>query len=156
MTRINVGIRPSLLCREHLLAEHREMKRIPNKVSKGKFTLNGIPPEFKLGTGHEKFFYNKLNYLKRRYEAVYAECIKRELDVTYYGGAWDNVPNELMGGYRPRYEDAEILVDRINERLKIMIERYEKKGDKDNALRLKDSILFIKSKEHTERKYFNI
>jgi hypothetical protein len=33
MTRINVGVHPSELSTKHLIAEHREIKRIPNNVN---------------------------------------------------------------------------------------------------------------------------
>lgn len=117
MTRINVGVPPKQLCRQHLLAEAREIKRIPNCISKGKFVMNGIPQEFTLGKGHVKFFYNKLGYLKTRYEEIYAECVNRGYQVTYFGSAWDNVPIELMGNYEPKNRDIEIITQRINERL---------------------------------------
>ena len=39
MTRVNVGIPPVELVDQHLLAEHREIKRIPNCVAKGKNTM---------------------------------------------------------------------------------------------------------------------
>jgi hypothetical protein len=34
MTRINTGIPPKELTDKHLLAEHREIKRIPNCIKK--------------------------------------------------------------------------------------------------------------------------
>lgn len=49
MTRINL-VPPAELCDQHLLAEHRELTRIPNAVLKGKFSLDGQPNEYKLGT----------------------------------------------------------------------------------------------------------
>ena len=67
MTRINVGIPPAELVNQHLIAEHREIKRIPNCIAKGKYSMEGIPDKFKLGTGHVKFFYNKLLYLKNKH-----------------------------------------------------------------------------------------
>ena len=94
MTRINVGIPPAELVNQHLIAEHREIKRIPNCVAKGKYNMDGIPDKFKLVTGHVKFFYNKLLYLKNRYISLYNECIKRGFNVQNYIGAWDNVPQE--------------------------------------------------------------
>lgn len=118
MTRINCGIPPAELGRKHLIAEHREMKRIPNAVAKGKWNLKGQPLKFKLGTGHVKFFYTRLGYLKKRYEEVYAECIKRGYSVQYYGGCWNNIPPNLMGDYTPTEEDKEIIRERIKERLK--------------------------------------
>jgi deoxyribonuclease (pyrimidine dimer) len=72
MTRINAGIRPAELVDQHLLAELREIKRIPNVVKQGKAKLDGIPERFSLGTGHVRFFYNKLGYLLRRYRSLYA------------------------------------------------------------------------------------
>ena len=62
MTRINVGIPPEELTDKHLLAEHREIKRIPNCIAKGKYNMDGIPDRFKLGKGHVKFFYNMNDY----------------------------------------------------------------------------------------------
>lgn len=118
MTRINVGIPPKQLTREHLIAEHREIKRVPNVISKGKYNLKDQPKEFTLGTGHVKFFYDKLGYLKQRYEEIYSECRERGYNVTYYGDAWDNVPKHLMGEYTPTKRDIEIITQRINEKLK--------------------------------------
>lgn len=117
MTRINVGIPPKQLTRQHLIAEHREIKRIPNSIAGGRYSLEGVPPFFKLGTGHVKFFYNKLLYLKRRYEAIYEECLRRGYNVSYYGDCWNNVPQELMNDYIPTEQDAAIVRERINERL---------------------------------------
>ena len=136
MTRINVRIRVKELCREHLLAEHREIKRTPNKVGNGKYSLVGQPSEFCLGTGHEKFFYDKLLYLKKRYEKLYAECILQGYDVEYYGGAWDQVPKHLMNDWQPSLRDRHLLVDRINERLEDMQGKHLKKGRLDNVDRL--------------------
>lgn len=121
MTRINVGVKPKELCRQHLLAEAREIKRIPNVVAKGKYNLNGQPKVFTLGAGHVKFFYDKLGYLKRRYDEIYAECISRGYNVTYFGDAWDNVPPKLMGDYTPTEADRKLVLERIEERLKDMI-----------------------------------
>ena len=117
MTRINVGIPPADLVNQHLIAEHREIKRIPNCIAKGKYNMDGIPDKFKLGTGHVKFFYNKLLYLKNRYTSLYNECIKRGFNVQNYIGAWNNVPEKLMNDYKPTYVDRLIVQQRINEKL---------------------------------------
>lgn len=118
MTRINVGIPPAELEQEHLIAEHREIKRVPNCIAKGKYDLKGQPKQFTLGTGHVKFFYDKLGYLKQRYEELYAECRKRNINVQYYGDAWNNIPSHLMGDYTPTDTDRQIIRERIAERLK--------------------------------------
>jgi hypothetical protein len=117
MTRINCGIPPAELTDKHLLAEHREIVRIPNCVAKGRYSLKNQPQEFKLGTGHVKFFYNKLKYLLERYKTIYEECIKRGFNVTYYGNAWDNIPKSLFNDYKPTKKDVEIVRARIKERL---------------------------------------
>ena len=116
MTRINVGIPPADLVNQHLIAEHREIKRIPNCIAKGKYNMEVIPDKFKLGTGHVKFFYNKLLYLKNRYTSLYNECIKRGFNVQNYIGAWDNVPQELMNDYTVEANDIIIIKKRIHER----------------------------------------
>lgn len=116
MTRINCGIPPAELSDKHLIAEHREIKRVPNVIKKGKFNLNGQPKEFTLGTGHVKFFYTRLLYLKKRYEELYKECVNRNFNVTYFGDAWDDIPSDFMNDYTPTAKDIKIIKERIKER----------------------------------------
>ena len=116
MTRINVGIPPTELINQHLIAEHREIKRIPNCIAKGKYNMEGIPNKFKLGTGHVKFFYDKLLYLKKRYISLYNECLRRGFNVQNYISAWDNVPQKLMNDYKVKANDCRIIRQRINDR----------------------------------------
>ena len=120
MTRINAGIKVKLLHYKHLLAEHRELKRIPNQIKAGKYVLKGSPDKFTLGTGHVKFFYNKLLYLKKRYEDLYRECIRRGYNPTYFGAAFDDLPKHLMNDWIPTEEAKHLLEERIKERLKTM------------------------------------
>lgn len=117
MTRINVAISPRTLTNRHLMAEHREIKRIPNMVASGRAKIVDIPKQFTLGTGHVKFFYNKLEYLRKRYEELHEECKNRGFNVTYYGQAWDGIPKHLMNDYQPTQQDKEIIEQRIKERL---------------------------------------
>lgn len=119
MTRINCGIPVEELTNRHLLAEAREIKRIPNSVSKGRCNLNNIPEQFTLGKGHVSFFYDKLLYLKNRYEKIYQECKNRGFKVSYWGDAWNNVPKHLMNNYIPTEKDRQIIRKRINEKLKL-------------------------------------
>jgi deoxyribonuclease (pyrimidine dimer) len=116
MTRINVGIPVKKLTKAHVIAEHREIKRIPNCIVKGRYNMKGQPEEFTLGTGHVKFFYDKCGYLKKRYEELYARCIELNVNATYFGDAWDDVPKEFMGDYTPTDRDREILIERLIER----------------------------------------
>ena len=116
MTRINLGINPIFLSNAHLLAEHREIKRIPNTIKSGKAVVKNIPENFTLGTGHVKFFYDKLFYLKKRYDKIYLECVNRELNVTYYGDAFEDLPVELCNDYSPTKKDINIILSRLLER----------------------------------------
>lgn len=117
MTRINCGVPPKELTDKHLIAEHREIKRIPNQISKGKYSLLNQPKTFTLGTGHVKFFYDKLLYLKNRYEEIYKECKNRNFNVTYYGDSWNNIPEKFMNDYIPTNDDIKIIKERINQKL---------------------------------------
>ncbi len=81
MTRINV-VPPSELCDQHLIAETRELTRIPNAVVRGKFNMVGQPKEYTLGAGHVKFFYDKLGFLRSRYRDLIAECVFRGINFT--------------------------------------------------------------------------
>ena len=108
---------PSELHNRHLLAEHREIKRIPNAILKGKFCLKNAPDQFKLGTGHVKFFYDKLLYLHLRYFDLYAECIKRGFKVTSYHASFLNLPPQLYNNYKPTKMDREMILERIAERI---------------------------------------
>ena len=128
MTRINVGIPPKELTSKHLIAEHRELKRIPNVVAKGRCNLNSIPKEFSLGKGHVSFFYDKLGYLKERYIDLYNECITRNFNVQNYLPSWDGIPQELMNNYTPTEKDVYIIRERIAERLANPIAKQKKDG----------------------------
>lgn len=120
MTRISAGVKPIELCDRMLIAEHREIKRIPNAIKSGKAVVKDIPTRFTLGTGHVKFFYDKLSYLKARYESLHAECLERGFDVQDFTDAFDNIPQELMGDWEECDECRQIVLERIWERLATM------------------------------------
>jgi len=126
VTRINLGIPPKELTNKHLIAEHRELKRIPNVVAKGRFNLSSIPQEFSLGKGHVSFFYDKLGHLKERYIELYNECISRGFNVQNYLKSWDCIPQELMNGYTPTEKDIHIIRERIADRLANPIAKQKK------------------------------
>lgn len=116
MTRINAGIPPADLSNRHLIAEHREIKRIPNTIKSGKARVENIPEFFTLGKGHVKFFYNKLAYLRRRYESIYDECIRRGINVTPFHQAFHGVPPELDNDWQPTRQAIKLIRKRISER----------------------------------------
>ena len=118
MTRINCGIPPAELTDKHLLAEHRELKRIPNAVRTGKAVIKNIPQTFRLGEGHVKFFYDKMQYLRKRQQSLYEECRRRGFNVTDFREAFADIPLELWNDYRPTKNDKALIRARITERLK--------------------------------------
>jgi len=120
MTRINCGVAPRLLHNKHLLAEHREIVRIPNTIKSGKAQLVNIPTNFRLGAGHVKFFYNKLLYLKNRYIALHKECLRRGFNISDFSEAFEDLPSNLLHDYKPTAKDKAIIEERILERLKNM------------------------------------
>lgn len=115
MTRINAGISPVELPSRLLLAEIREIKRIPNLINKGKYNLNDIPDKFTLGTGHVKFFYNKGFYLYRRYLSLRNEALRRGFNVNNFIDAWRGYPPELYNDWDDK-EARNDLVERIREK----------------------------------------
>lgn len=92
MTRINL-VDPAVLTNQHLLAEWRELPRIFTAVRKlldKGCTVDqvNIPPKYKLGTGHVRFFYNKLLYLYGRWQKLTFELQKRDY----------NLDNKILSG----------------------------------------------------------
>ena len=110
MTRINV-VPVKELTDQHLLAETRELPRIPNAILKGRYNLSSIPSEYVLGKGHVSFFYTRLGWLQERYKALHAECCARGFNVTYRFP--EGVPERFRGGYVPTSEALAINRERI-------------------------------------------
>lgn len=127
MTRINL-VSPSTLCDQHLLAEFRELPRIPNALLRKSVEdlcdLN-IPSEYCLGTGHVTFFYNKLMFLTLRYTDLYKECLFRGFNVI---GIIPPVPKEgvyrlFYDEWQPSPSDIELNIQRINDRMPVNVRR---------------------------------
>lgn len=78
MTRINC-IPPKELTDKHLLAEYRELPRIFRLARH----CSDAPKEYCLGTGHMKFFFNKLTYLVKRQYAIVNELKARGFNLSY-------------------------------------------------------------------------
>ena len=119
MTRINAGIPVRCLTDEHLLAEHRELKRLPwcleNAIESG--SINHIPGKFTLGKGHVLFFMDKMGFTLARYCEVHGECKRRGFNVQSYWHNWDNVPAMYANAYSPTEECVKELLLRIDERI---------------------------------------
>ena len=117
MTRINSAIPVKNLTDEHLLAEHREIKRLPYQLSKSHNNLYLAPKKFALGKGHVLFFLDKMGFILKRYIALYEECIRRGFNVQNYSKNWGTVNPEFMKDYEPTKEERQLLVERITDRI---------------------------------------
>lgn len=122
MTRINANIDPADLCDQHLLAEYREIVRIPNHVLKHKINFTQIPDTFRLGTGHVKFFYNKIGFLHYRFNFLKHNLnhrgIKNNIEDDSFIKVFQQQP-ECYCNTNVNYGNS-IVVDRIIERVLLM------------------------------------
>lgn len=130
MTRINT-IDPSDLTDEWLLAEWRELPRIPNSILSGKAKIDfkKIPDQYRLGTGHVLFFYNKLNYLQKRHAMICKELdkrnIKRDPLVRVDLSSLDNVLRGcLCKDWQPSQKDHNVNIERLQERFDLRKRAY--------------------------------
>lgn len=126
MTRINC-IPVEELTNRHLLAEYRELPRV--------FALARVcpeaPSEYTLGTGHIKFFYNKLLYLYNRQVQIVREMKQRGMSPTFdpeqLGARRYHEGQEgLWNDWVPTQEAMRINRERIETRLKESLERRQK------------------------------
>ena len=110
MTRINVGVAPSELCDQHLVAEYRELPRLWNLQTKS------LPPSgFKLGSGHVLWCVQYQGMLADRYTALVSEMRARGFSVSY-----SETPPGKENGLRPSekaIQDARpIVLERLNQK----------------------------------------
>jgi len=108
MTRINC-IPVIELFDQHLMAEYREITRV-SKLARILFDYG----DFKLGTGHVKFFYNKGAYLSNRTQELYDECIKRGMNVQHK--EYVHHIALLNEDWSPTIIDEMIIATRLNEK----------------------------------------
>lgn len=124
MTRINC-IPPSELCQQHLVAEYRELPRIFGAVQKA--VLRGESPddgrnpqEYRLGTGHVRFFYPRLGYLIKRQTDIVNEMKRRGITVNFEAPTRDkfsDIPDKWFNDWQPSANAIKINKARIAERM---------------------------------------
>lgn len=123
MTRINV-VPVSELTREHLIAEYREIMRLPNNLrtslnrKSSPFSLTEIPKEYKMGKGHVKFFFNKFKFLEKRFNELITEMKNRGYNPNFTDSSIFKVSEEFYKDYLPTNDALEINRQRIKECLK--------------------------------------
>jgi len=121
MTRINSNINIKQLTDEHLLAEHREIKRLPNCLIKSIQcgSIKHIPNKFTLGTGHVKFFLDKQKFIYNRYKKIHKELLNRGFNVEDYSDNWKWIieDGKYFNDYVPTIEEQNLLKERISIRI---------------------------------------
>lgn len=133
MTRINLT-EPSELYDQHLVAEYREITRVPNYLRK---TLSRrkpfcpekeIPSQFVLGKGHVKFFYNKLLFLARRYHLLRQEMMARGMqpDPQRAFPPIKGFPNWTKNNWVPTAEERSLSERRLQEKVQQKPNWYRK------------------------------
>lgn len=122
MTRINC-IDPSLLSREHLISEYRELPRaftyIKNAIARGESpTDKRNPSNYVLGTGHVRFFYNKAKWLLKRQQSIITEGLCRGYDLQHTDPSdlIVGIPDEWCNDWTPTEIDINLNISRINKR----------------------------------------
>ena len=110
MTRINC-ISVSELNNKMLLAEYRELPRISAQAK-----VTTAPLNYVLGSGHVKFFYDKGEFLRKRFEEqIVPELIHRGFKIQFT--KYRMHPAGLNNDWIPSPRDMEINKDRIEQRL---------------------------------------
>lgn len=114
MTRINANISPKHLHRRHLIAEYREITMVPAALRRSLMTRTasairkGIPEKFTLNKGHVTFFFDKMEFLRKRFEALCDEIEAR-------GYKCDRGRAVAFGGFDPEFNTDWLATARDNE-----------------------------------------
>ena len=123
MTRINL-VPPSELADQHLVAEYREIFMVGSSLQRSLAsknwlnTLEHLPSQFTLNTGHVKFFYNKGLYLNNRYSNLVNEMKERDMSPDpkrlFKRSQW---PDQLWTDWSPSTCDLHLIRERIQQRI---------------------------------------
>lgn len=136
MTRINL-VPVEELMDQHLMAEFREMTRIPKYLQKAVKAYGAqnvlrtrIPKHFVLGTGHVSFFYDKGLFLHKRFEQLKTELLLRGFAVNTAVTYDPTSVHELLGNgeffkdYTPTAEAIKLSAERLAEKIAMKPQWY--------------------------------
>jgi deoxyribonuclease (pyrimidine dimer) len=126
MTRINC-VPAHTLCQQHLVAEYRELPRIFGSVRKAiargeRANDDRNPPTYRLGKGHVRFFYPRLQYLVTRQADIVREMKARGITVNFEAPTRDqynDIPDVWFSDWVPDAESIAINVARITVRMPV-------------------------------------
>jgi len=138
MTRINL-VYAKDLADQHLFAEWREIKMIAPAAKRSLLAkpaakiYEKICPHYTLNTGHVTFFYNKLLFLKDRFDKLTFELHQRGFNITPFEFITDDyifVAGRLQQKvWTPTKRDIQVNIDRIAQRLNEKPTWYRYHGD---------------------------
>lgn len=122
MTRINC-VPVEDLHYKHLIAEYRELPRVFGLV-RNWYMKNGtslkVLDHYTMGTGHVKFFYNKLAYLSKRHKQLIQEMINRNYSPKFIGDLredFNDIPEVFWNDWTPDSNALSVNKQRILDRL---------------------------------------
>lgn len=113
MTRINYGQHPGILIDQHLIAEtYKELPVIPRLIRK--YSPGIVSHGFVLGSGHVRFFYDKMGYLYERYCRLCEECVRRGFAAPEHPGkVFRDIPKKYWGVSVPSIPDMRLVRARM-------------------------------------------
>lgn len=117
MTRINC-VPPQELHQKHLVAEYRELPRVfalaHAAMLRGEVPTDPRnPKDYVLGSGHVRFFYPRLGYLRRRFAALVAEMKSRGYAPKHLDVPKVELPNEWLTDWEPDAKALKLNRERI-------------------------------------------
>jgi deoxyribonuclease (pyrimidine dimer) len=135
MTRINSNVDPKQLMDQHLMAEYRELPMVlaslrrSLKTQSEREVLKKIPPKFTLNKGHVLFFYNKLTFLRNRYDRLVSELHNRGYNLDQ-GRVLDlnGIPSTFFNDWSATPTDDAVLEQRIKEKIAMKPSWYKYYG----------------------------
>jgi deoxyribonuclease (pyrimidine dimer) len=135
MTRINSNVDPKQLMDQHLMAEYRELPMVlaslrrSLKTQSEREVLKKIPPKFTLNKGHVLFFYNKITFLRNRYDRLVSELHNRGYNLDQ-GRVLDlnGIPSTFFNDWSATPADDAVLEQRIKEKIAMKPSWYKYYG----------------------------
>jgi len=121
MTRINL-VPPCELHPKHLMAEIHEMPRVFSLVrafhDRRATEDLSVHSQYKMGTGHVKFFYTRLGFLADRYRALcdYALSLGWKINPVDASALTHGIPAKYLGAFQPTRGDVSVNLRRLIEK----------------------------------------
>ena len=135
MTRINSNVDPKQLMDQHLMAEYRELPMVlaslrrSLKTQSEREVLKKIPPRFTLNKGHVLFFYNKLTFLRNRYDRLVNELHNRGYNLDQSRTLdLSGIPSTFFNDWTATPADDAVLEQRIKEKIAMKPSWYKYYG----------------------------